>query len=279
MSAENMSAAGVNGDAWDSEEQRLARMEQLRTNLEATRAHIAELAQRHGVAAPELLPVTKFHPARDIALLYELGVADVAENREQEARAKAAELTDVRFHMIGQVQTKKANHVARWAASVHSVDSLKLVAALDRGMGLALERGERGASSAHGAAGAAGAAAPQETSASATLPVFLQVSADGDTARGGVALEELDALADATVATAHLHLAGLMVVPPLGADAREVFELVRARVDALNERLDRPVEDALKLSAGMSGDLDAAIAAGTNIVRVGTGIMGPRPLV
>lgn len=279
MSAENLTAQSPHGTAWNNEDQRLARLEQLRANLEATRAHIAELAKHHGVAAPELLPVTKFHPARDIALLHELGVTDVAENREQEARSKAAELTDVRFHMIGQVQTKKANHVARWAASVHSVDSLKLVAALDRGMGLALERGERGASAAHGAAGAAGAAAPQGASASAKLPVFLQVSADGDTARGGVVLDQLDALADATVAADHLHLAGLMVVPPLGADAREVFELVRAKVDALNERLDRPVEDALKLSAGMSGDLDAAIAAGTNIVRVGTGIMGPRPLV
>src|SRR5699024_4577669 len=98
------------------------------------------------------------HPAEDIALLAGLGITDVAENREQEARAKAQELTDMRFHMIGQVQTKKANHVARWAHSVHSVDTKKLSVALNRGV----ENAQRD-----------------------KLPVFIQVSYDGDTARGG----------------------------------------------------------------------------------------------
>ena len=102
------------------------RKAQLRENLAATRAEIERLSAQADRKPPQLLPVTKFHPAADIALLAELGVSDVAENREQEARAKAAELPQLRFHMIGQIQTKKANHVARWAASVHSLDSLKL---------------------------------------------------------------------------------------------------------------------------------------------------------
>ncbi len=145
---------------------------QLEQNLSATRAEIERLAAQSGRKPPQLLPVTKFHPAADIALLADLGVTDVAENREQEARAKAAELPQLHFHMIGQIQTKKANHVARWATSVHSLDSLKLAHALERGVSLAKERGER----------------------ESNLPVFIQVSADGDGARGGVSPDDLDEL-------------------------------------------------------------------------------------
>ena len=228
------------------------RKQELADNLAATKEHISAIAAEHDRPLPQLLVVTKFHPAEDIALLAELGVEDVAENREQEARAKAQELDQLRFHMIGQIQTKKANHVARWATSVHSVDSVKLANALDRGVSLAKERGQR----------------------ESNLPIFIQVSADGDTSRGGVIREELDEVIEAVEAAEHLEFAGLMVVPPLDADAQEVFSTVRADVDRLSERLGRQ----LKLSAGMSADMDAAIAAGTDIVRVGTSIMGKRPV-
>ncbi|WP_237791721.1 YggS family pyridoxal phosphate-dependent enzyme [Corynebacterium accolens] len=228
------------------------RKQELADNLAATKEHISAIAAEHDRPSPQLLVVTKFHPAEDIALLAELGVEDVAENREQEARAKAQELDQLRFHMIGQIQTKKANHVARWATSVHSVDSVKLANALDRGVSLAKERGQR----------------------ENNLPIFIQVSADGDTSRGGVIREELDEVIEAVEAAEHLEFAGLMVVPPLDADAQEVFSTVRADVDRLSERLGRQ----LKLSAGMSADMDAAIAAGTDIVRVGTSIMGKRPV-
>lgn len=228
------------------------RKQELADNLAATKEHISAIAAEHDRPSPQLLVVTKFHPAEDIALLAELGVEDVAENREQEARAKAQELDQLRFHMIGQIQTKKANHVARWATSVHSVDSVKLANALDRGVSLAKERGQR----------------------ESNLPIFIQVSADGDTSRGGVVREERDEVIEAVEAAEHLEFAGLMVVPPLDADAQEVFSTVRADVDRLSERLGRQ----LKLSAGMSADMDAAIAAGTDIVRVGTSIMGKRPV-
>jgi len=228
------------------------RKQELADNLAATKEHISAIAAEHDRPSPQLLVVTKFHPAEDIALLAELGVEDVAENREQEARAKAQKLDQLRFNMIGQIQTKKANHVARWATSVHSVDSVKLANALDRGVSLAKERGQR----------------------ENNLPIFIQVSADGDTSRGGVIREELDEVIESVEAAEHLEFAGLMVVPPLDADAREVFSTVRADVDRLSERLGRQ----LKLSAGMSADMDAAIAAGTDIVRVGTSIMGKRPV-
>ncbi|WP_156229453.1 YggS family pyridoxal phosphate-dependent enzyme [Corynebacterium comes] len=233
----------------------MTRLEELRANLTAVRARIDAAATAAGrdPADVRLLPVTKFHPASDLKLLVELGAMDVAENREQEARSKAAEVPTARIHMIGQVQTKKANSVARWAASVHSVDSIRLAEGLDHGVGLALERGDR---------------------TSGELPVYLQLSADGDPARGGVTEADLEELADTVEAAGNLRLAGLMVVPPLGADPAAVFARARRLCDDLARRLGRTME----LSAGMSGDLEDAVAQGSNIVRVGTGVLGARPL-
>lgn len=228
------------------------RKEELAAELQRTREQISEFAEKFDRAVPQLLPVTKFYPAVDIKLLHELGIEDVGENREQEARAKAAELPMVRFHMIGQIQSKKANHVARWASSVHSLDSVKLANGLERGVGLAKDRGQR----------------------SSNLPVFIQYSADADTQRGGAAPRDIPELVEVVEEAEHLDLAGFMVVPPLAADAREVFERVRSLCDDYANRLRRD----LLLSAGMSADLESAIAAGTDIVRVGTGIMGPRPV-
>lgn len=199
----------------------------------------------------QLLPVTKFHPAEDLRILLDLGIAEVAENREQEARAKATEVPESRIHMIGQIQSKKANSVARWASQVHSVDSERLISGLDRGMALALERGDR---------------------ESAELPCFIQLSADGDTSRGGVVAADVGELAEQIEAAQHLNLAGVMCVPPIGSDPAEVFSLARELTDQLAERFGR----GLKLSGGMSGDLEAAIAAGSDIVRVGTAILGTR---
>ena len=229
------------------------RLDELRAGLERTRAEIQRCAEEAGREAPQLLPVTKFHPVEDIALLAQLGITDVAENREQEARAKAEELPDVHFHMIGQIQTKKANHVARWAHSVHSLDSEKLARALDRGVALAQERGQR----------------------KGTLPVFIQVSADADTARGGCPLEQVSGLVTIVEELENLDLQGFMVVPPLDSEPAEVFTRVKGLVEDTSEQLGR----SLKLSAGMSADMQAAIESGTDIVRVGTGIMGPRPVV
>lgn len=235
------------------------RKDELATNLERVRAQISEAVTAAGrtEGSVRLIPVSKFHPVADIAVLGELGVELVGENREQEARAKAEELVQagagVRIAMIGQIQSKKANAVARWAAEVHSVDSVRLATGLDRGMELALERGDR---------------------TSTRLRCLVQVSADGDTARGGVAYEGLDEVANAIEAATHLELGGLMVVPPLGSDETAVFTGARERADALGDRIGRPMD----LSAGMSGDFATAIACGSDIVRVGTGVFGARPV-
>lgn len=227
---------------------RAARKQQLAENLSAVQDRIA----RAGGA--DLLPITKFHPASDIELLNELGVGEVGENREQEARAKHAELgARVAFHMVGQIQTKKANAVARWAAMVHTVDSAKLAHALDRGVALALERGER----------------------STPLPVLVQYSADGDPARGGAVAEAIPELADIIGHSEHLVLRGLMTVPPLGAEPTAVFAQGRRLLDRIGDRISGPAV----YSAGMSHDLDLAIAEGATLVRVGTDIVGPRPVL
>lgn len=233
----------------------MTRLDELRDNLAAVREQIAraEAAAGRQPGSVQLLPVTKFHPAEDIALLGELGITEVAENREQEARAKSSELPQTAFHMVGQIQSKKTNAVARWAAAVHSVDSLKVAEGLNRGMELALEREER---------------------TGAVLPCFLQLSEDADTSRGGVARDDVDELAEAVESAAHLELAGIMVVPPLNSDASEVFDRARGITDRLGERYGR----AMKLSAGMSGDFERAIASGSDVVRVGTGVLGTRPV-
>ncbi|MDK8870135.1 YggS family pyridoxal phosphate-dependent enzyme [Corynebacterium macclintockiae] len=218
--------------------------------------NLARVRQRIAVAGgADLLPITKFHVAEDLRVLARLGVTAVGENREQEARDKHAQLaeTGLQFHMVGQVQTKKANSVARWAAAVHTVDSLKLLNALDRGAGLALERGDR----------------------DSALPVLLQFSADGDPQRGGAVEADIDQLADAAAEADNLELRGLMTVPPLGADPAAVFARGRQLVERISDRvLGAPV-----YSAGMSGDLEIAIAEGSTLVRVGTDIMGARPVL
>ncbi|STC68352.1 YggS family pyridoxal phosphate-dependent enzyme [Corynebacterium pilosum] len=239
----------------------MSRREELEHNLNQVREQIwaAESAAGREKGSVSLLPVSKFHSVEDIRILGELGVTLVGENREQEARGKAEELagqsstSDIAIAMIGQIQTKKANAVARWAAEVHSVDTPRLAAGLDRGVGLAIERGDR----------------PE-----GQLPCLVQVSMDNDPTRGGVALEDVDALAAQVEEAENLTFGGIMVVPPLESDAEAVFTQAREQADRLGEHVGR----RLVLSAGMSGDFELAIACGTDIVRVGTAVFGQRPL-
>ncbi|MFE9326766.1 YggS family pyridoxal phosphate-dependent enzyme [Nocardia sp. NPDC052278] len=227
-------------------------------------ANLADLNKRIGAAchaagrdpdSVRLLPVTKFFPATDIAILHRLGCREFGESREQEATAKVAELAglaDVRWHMIGRLQRNKARIVARWAHAVHSVDSERLATALDTAARAALDAGERGE----------------------PVRVLIQVSLDEDPGRGGVAPEDLVALADRVATAPGLQLAGLMAIPPLDAVPDDAF----ARLAHLHSlvRADHP--EATELSAGMSSDLESAIEHGSTCVRVGTALMGARPI-
>jgi pyridoxal phosphate enzyme (YggS family) len=215
-------------------------------------------AANRDAAGVRLLAVTKTYPAADVALLADLGVHDVAEARDQEAVPKVAGFTElrpdaaVRWHMVGRLQRNKARSVARWARQVQSVDSARLVDALDRAARAAQDVGER-----DGAVG-----------------VLVQASLDGDPVRGGCPLPELEALADRVAAASGLRLEGVMAIAPLGVAAEMAF----AELATAAQRLRRAHPGAVELSAGMSGDLEQAIAQGSTCVRVGTALLGDRPL-
>jgi pyridoxal phosphate enzyme (YggS family) len=239
------------------------RRAELARRLAAVRARIAAACRAAGrdPAEVELMAITKTVPASDVAALLGLGLTAFGENRAQEAGAKVAEVaalrSDVvgqapRWHFVGGLQRNKARAVVAWAHRVESVDSVRLADALDAASVRLLDEGRR--------------AGP--------LPVLLQYSVDGDPTRGGVPADGLDALADHVAGCAALRLDGLMAVAPLGADPDQAFADVEAA--ATHVRSAHPT--ATVLSAGMSGDLEAAIRHASGVVRVGTALVGPRPL-
>lgn len=241
-------------------EQTEARRAELTAALSEVRARIAAACRAAG-RAPEdvrLVAVTKTFPVTDAALLCDLGLLDLAENREQEAVAKAADLrglrpeAPVRWHMVGRLQRNKARSVVRWAAEVQSVDSVRLAEALARAVRSAIDAGER----------------------SGPLDVLAQVSIDNDPARGGHPLDTLDTLVEEITRKGDLRLKGIMAVAPLTMTPEEAFTRLAAAADRLRE--DHP--EATELSAGMTGDLEVAITHGSTCVRVGTALLGSRGL-
>jgi pyridoxal phosphate enzyme (YggS family) len=196
-----------------------------------------------------LIAITKTRPASDVRLLYELGQRDFGENRDQEAAPKAAQCADlpITWHFVGQLQTNKAPTVVRYAAVVQSVDRLRLV----RALGTAARRQER------------------------ALTCLIQVSLTGtadDPGRGGALPDQVPALAEALAAEAGLVLGGIMAVAPLGVPAADAFAGLAPASAAV--RAVRP--SATIISAGMSGDLEEAVAAGATHLRIGTALLGDR---
>jgi pyridoxal phosphate enzyme (YggS family) len=233
-------------------------MSDVAENLRAVRARIAAATRAAGrdPDSVSLLAVSKTWPADAVRELAGLGQLDFGENRAQELLGKAAEVADLplRWHFVGQLQRNKAAAVARLGAVVHSVDRPSLASALDRAGQERMSR-EGG---------------PVEV----LLQVDLGGRPGGAMARGGAAPADVPALADLVAGAAGLRLRGLMAVAPLEEDPRSAFE--RLAGVAARVRADHP--EAVDLSAGMSGDLEAAVAAGSTIVRVGTALFGERPL-
>jgi uncharacterized pyridoxal phosphate-containing UPF0001 family protein len=251
-----------------------ARADELRANLKAVRARIAAACEAAGRPADEvtLIAVTKTFPASDVRLLVELGVTDIGENRDQEAARKAADCADLdpgpRWHFVGQLQVNKARSVVRYADVVHSVDRLRLVEVLgararvaDRVITCLVQVDldpEPDLGAERGIPGARRAAIPAAAS------------------RGGAAPGDVRRLADAIAAEAGLTLGGVMAVAPLGAPPRPAFRRLAEVARAV--RAAHP--DSTIISAGMTGDLEEAIAEGATHVRVGTALLGGRrPLV
>ncbi|MGR6321110.1 YggS family pyridoxal phosphate-dependent enzyme [Micromonospora soli] len=234
------------------------RRAELAAGLARVRARIADACAAAGRDRGEvtLVAVTKTYPAGDVVALAGLGVTDVGENRDQEAAPKAADVAAAgvtpRWHFIGQLQRNKCRSVVRYADVVQSVDSVRLAGALD-------------------AAAAAGRDRP--------LDVLVQVSIDGDPARGGALPDSadpergLDPVAEAVAGAGALRLAGLMAVAPLGWAPERAF----ARLAEVAERFRGRHPEATVLSAGMSGDLEIAIGYGATHVRVGSALLGMRP--
>jgi pyridoxal phosphate enzyme (YggS family) len=221
---------------------------ELAASLSAVRERIEKACAAAGrdVSEVTLIAVTKTYPASDVRVLRGLGVRDFGENRDQEAAPKAAECAGlgITWHFVGQLQTRKAASVARYADVVHSVDRARLVGHL----------------------GAAAREAGRE------VGCLVQVSVDGDPARGGVPVAGAPQVAEAIEAEPGLVLGGVMAVAPLGMAPAAAFEVLRECSDAVHAIR----SGAGIISAGMSGDMEDAIACGATHLRIGTALLGVR---
>jgi len=230
------------------------RADEIAAGLDAVRRRIADACRGAGRDPDEvtLVVVTKFFPASDLRVLADLGVRHVGENRHQEAEVKAAECADLdlTWHYLGGLQSNKAAAVAAYADVVESVDRAKLLSGLSKG---AHQR-------------------------SHDLDCLVQVSLDPPDAgagRSGVPVDQLPHLAADLASRGMLRLRGLMAVAPPDEDPVAAFtRLAGVRRDFL---ADHP--DATWLSAGMSGDLEAAIGCGATHVRIGRAVLGERPRI
>ncbi len=187
----------------------------------------------------ELIVVTKTFPISDIEILCELGETNFGENRDQEAGPKA-EIISATWHFQGQIQSNKIKSICQWADVIHSISSEKEI--------LKFAQSER------------------------KHQLFLQVSLDGQVGRGGASPAELAQLADLVNESNNLELLGLMAVAPLGVEPMKAF----ADLAQINQGFAGQFPNSKFLSAGMSGDFEAAIKYGATHIRVGSSILGSR---
>jgi PLP dependent protein len=229
---------------------------ELQHNLEALLARTGAACEAAGRTPDEvtLIAVTKTFPASDVALLHELGVHDIGENRDQEAAPKAAETAGLRpplrWHFVGQLQANKVKSVVTYADVIHSVDRPRLVEVLGR----------------------------RARTAGRRLTCLVQVDLDeeaesaGDAPRGGARPADAAGLAGLIDAEDGLVVGGVMAVAPLGEPPRPAFR----RLAAVAAEVRAAHQGAMMISAGMTGDLEEAIAEGATHVRVGTALLGGR---
>ncbi len=224
------------------------RTEEIAANLAGVRERIAAAARAAGRDPVELslVGVTKTFPVEDARRLLGLGLTDLGEARDQEAKVKARDLPEARWHFLGRLQRNKAGSVASYTAVLHSFDRPELIPALANGV----RKAERD-----------------------PLDVLIQVSLDGDPHRGGALIDTVPALADEAAATGLLRPAGVMAVAPVDADPDAAFATLRE----IAERLRAAHPAATAISAGMSADLEAAVRHGATHLRIGTALLGGRP--
>ena len=233
-----------------------ARAEELALRLADVRQRLeraCDAAQRDP-ASLVLIAVSKGWPVDDIAIVRDLGVVDFGENRVDELLGKVSELHDlgITWHFIGQLQSKKAAAVGRTAQVVHSVDREALIAPLGNGA----------------------------QQAGRPVDVLIQVSLAGMSAdqvggRGGAEPEQVEAVATLLAGAPGLVLRGVMTLPPQDVPPVDAF----AAIAEISARLRRQHPSATAISAGMSSDVETAVAAGATHVRIGSALFGQRTRV
>ncbi|MGQ5226811.1 YggS family pyridoxal phosphate-dependent enzyme [Streptomyces sp. MN3] len=233
------------------------RKDELAANLAGVEERIAAACDAAGRGRDEvtLIVVTKTWPASDVRILSGLGVRHVAENRDQDAAPKAAACVDLPlvWHFVGQLQTNKVRSVVGYADVVQSVDRSRLVSALSKE---AVRVGRE---------------------VGCLIQVALDAGADGRGERGGVAPSGVAELADLVAGAEGLRLDGLMTVAPLTGEYAGRQQAAFERLMDLSTDLRRTHPAANMVSAGMSADLEQAVAAGATHVRVGSAVLGVRP--
>ena len=219
------------------------RAAEISTNLQAIRDRVASAAEDAGRDPKEitLIAVTKTFPVTDVKILYELGVRDFGENRDQEGSVKFSESPgDCNWHFQGQIQSNKLKSIAIWADVIHSIDDISHAKKL--------------------------------SSLVAAKDIFVQVSLDNLPGRGGVNPEQLLEFLGEVRALANLKVRGLMAVAPLDEPPLAAFK----RLKTLSEMVIKSHPDAWEISAGMSNDFEAAISQGATHIRIGSQILGVR---
>ena len=216
---------------------------EISANLQAITARIVSAAESAGRSPEEitLIAVTKTFPVTDVKILYELGVRDFGENRDQEGSVKFSELPgDCNWHFQGQIQSNKLKSIAAWADVIHSIDDISHAKKL--------------------------------SSLVASKEIFVQVSLDNLPGRGGVNPEQLHDFLGEVTALANLNVRGLMAVAPLDEPPLEAFK----RLKTLSEMVIKTHPNTWEISAGMSNDFEAAISQGATHIRIGSQILGVR---
>ena len=228
----------------------------LRANLAAIRARIDSACRAAGRHCSEvrLLPVSKTVDEARLRAAYAMGLRELGENKVQEAQGKSeamADLADLRWVLIGHLQTNKAKYAARFASEFQALDSLRVAEALDRH----LQKEGR------------------------ALDVLVQVNTSAEDSKFGLPPDEVESFVKQLPAFASLRVRGLMTLALFSRDEARVRPCF-TRLRTLREQLRQSAPDGTdmdELSMGMSGDFELAIAEGATTVRVGTAIFGHRP--
>ena len=224
----------------------MSRKDQILSNLESVKEKISTAAQAAGKSPSEitLIAVTKTFPVSDLEILYELGVRNFGENRDQEAAPKVSALpADITWHFQGGIQSNKLKSISNWASVIHSVDKFKYAQMIS------------------------------QFSVGKTKEIFIQVSLDTlPQSREGVDPADLMQLAEQIMSLPNLEVKGLMAVAPLDQPTEQAF----VRLQQIQQKFIQLYPAASSLSSGMSGDYELAISLGATHVRIGSSILGNR---